>query len=238
MYFDTHFHLDLVKDPLGTVKQIEQQRIYTFAVTNLPAVFSYTEQLCAGSKYVRAALGYHPELAPQYPDQLDLFADLLDRTRYIGEVGLDNLKKNPPDYQIQKRIFTKIVEMCAAKPNKILTIHSRRAVPDVLAIIGNSFPGRIILHWFSGSLKEMELALSNGCYFSINLNMIQSQKGKDLINALPSNRILLETDGPFTCIEGQPCLPTASKLIADYIASVKHIGLPDLYMNFKKLLAL
>lgn len=237
MLFDTHFHLDLVKDPLITAQQIERQQIYTIAVTNLPAVFSHTEQLCAGLKFVRPALGYHPELAARHFDQLGVFAELLDRTKYIGEVGLDNLKKTPQDYQVQKRIFEQIVALCAAKADKILTVHSRRAVTDVLAIIGKGFPGKVILHWFSGSLKEMELALAHGCYFSINLNMLQSQKGKELIKALPSDRILLETDGPFTIFEGQPCLPAVSKVIANGITALADKNRPDFGKNFKALLA-
>lgn len=238
MYFDTHFHLDLVKDPYATAQEIEKLKIYTLAVTNLPAVFSHTEQLCSGLKYLRPAIGYHPELAAQYPGQLNLFAELLDRARYVGEIGLDNLKKTAQDYQIQKRIFGKIIQLCADQTNKILTIHSRRAVSDVLSTIGERFPGKVILHWFSGSTTEMELALSRGYYFSINLNMTQSQKGREIIKALPSRRILLETDGPFTQIHNQPCSPIDSKLITEQIISIKLNEKIDLYRNFKELLDL
>jgi len=236
MHFDTHFHLDLVKDPQTTALLIEQQQIYTIAVTNLPAVFLHTERLCNGLKFVRPALGYHPELAARHPDQLNLFAELLDRTRYIGEIGLDNLKKTPQDYTEQKRIFSKIIELCASKTSKILTIHSRRSVADILATIGNGFPGKVILHWFSGSMKEMELAIDSDCYFSINLNMIQSQKGQELIRALPSDRILLETDGPFTQFDGSPCFPSITEKIAYSILHLRINTPPNFAQNFKSLL--
>lgn len=50
MSFDTHFHLDLVRNPGKFVPSIEQQKIYTIAITNLPGIFANTERLCTGCK--------------------------------------------------------------------------------------------------------------------------------------------------------------------------------------------
>lgn len=194
---DTHFHLDLFENPAGVVDRIDAANVYTIAVTNLPAVFENTTRLIGSSKYIRAALGFHPELAHRHAHQLDKFLQLLPLTKYVGEIGLDNLKKTPADYAAQKMVFEAIIAACNDATSKILTIHSRRAEKDVISIIGPRFSGKAILHWYSGSISELEKALSYGFYFSINHAMTQSESGKKIIAHIPKERMLLETDGPF-----------------------------------------
>lgn len=243
MLFDTHFHLDLTDNCAALVTELEQKKIYTIAVTNLPEVFSGTERLCQGLKYIRPALGYHPELAARYNKQLQLFEELSYSTRYIGEIGMDNLRKSSQDYIEQRTIFQKVISICADHGDKVMTIHSRRAEKDVISMIGNNFPGKAILHWYSGSIRDLELALSYGLYFSVNYQMTQSVNGQKIISALPSNRILLETDGPFTLLNDKPFTPLNTQVIADEIVRIKNIGAArriqtdEFYENFRQLLS-
>ena len=168
MLHDTHFHLDLFNNPGNVLAQIERAKIYTIAVTNLPDLFSHTDTLTQNSKYVRPALGFHPELVCQHKQQFEKFIKLCEQTRYIGEVGLDNYNKSPSDYATQKNVFEKIIRNCSDLGKKILTVHSRRAEKDVVSIVGSNFSGKIILHWYSGSIKEIERALDYNFYFSVN----------------------------------------------------------------------
>jgi TatD DNase family protein len=241
MRFDTHFHLDLAKDPEAVAKLINLEKIYTLAVTNLPQLFEHTERLCKGSGYLRPALGFHPELIFKYEHQINLFASLIKRTKYIGEIGLDNYNKTAEDYLKQKKVFTEIINLCAAEKNKILTIHSRWAEKDVIDIIGGNFPGKVILHWYSGSLKNLEAALSNGYFFSINLPMTRTENGKKIISAIPDDRLLLETDGPFTTYNDRPCMPTDTSIILEEFKKLRTNDKPkwayDLSANFRNLLA-
>ncbi|MGV3529804.1 MAG: Qat anti-phage system TatD family nuclease QatD [Flavisolibacter sp.] len=205
---DTHFHLDLFENPARMVERINAASIYTIAVTNLPAVFENTTRLIGCTKYIRAALGFHPELANRHAHQLDKFLQLLPLTKYVGEIGLDNFKKTPADYAVQKRVFETIISACHEATSKILTIHSRRAEKDVISIIGSRFPGKVILHWYSGSIAELERALSYGFYFSINHAMTQSENGRKIITHIPKERMLLETDGPFVKWGNKPFDPS------------------------------
>ena len=59
--YDTHFHLDLHKDRNSVITEIENQKIYTIAVTNLPDLYR-RESIEIASKYIRFSLGFHPEL--------------------------------------------------------------------------------------------------------------------------------------------------------------------------------
>lgn len=69
--YDTHFHLDLQKDRFAAIREIEQQQIYTIAVTNLPDLYR-KESVELRSKYIRFALGFHPELIHLYKKQIPI----------------------------------------------------------------------------------------------------------------------------------------------------------------------
>lgn len=200
---DTHCHVDLYSDPAKVVAESEREQIYTVAVTNAPFVFRHTADLAAGSKFVRAAVGLHPELVATHSNQLNQLLPFLKETRYVGEIGLDYTTTDEKLRQKQRRVLEAILNWCAEQENKILTLHSRRAVSDLISIIGNNYPGRVILHWFTGTTKEVELASRYGMYFSINSNMIMSEKGRSLISKMPVERVLTESDGPFVTVNGK-----------------------------------
>ena len=189
-------HFDLYPDREAVLDYIEEKRSYTIAVTNLPAVYERYVGKYDKLKYTRIALGYHPELVTQYPDQMNKFERLLDSTRYIGEIWLDYSIGDMVAREKQFTIFQEVVEKCAGK-GKILSIHSRRAVSDVLRAL-EGFDGKVILHWYSGSIRDIETALGRGYYFSINQQMISSRSGQVIIRRLPADRVLLESDAPFT----------------------------------------
>lgn len=197
-FHDTHFHLDLMPSPEETARQIELKGIYTIAVTNSPTVFFFTEKLASDKKYIRPALGLHPELVAERYHEVEQFIQMLTKTRYIGEIGLDNHNKPPADYQMQIKAFEKMVLACADAGGKIITIHSRRATQDVIDILGTNFPGKIILHWYSGPISQLQKAINSGYYFSINDPMLHSKSGKEIIKRIPNERLLIETDGPYT----------------------------------------
>ena len=228
MLFDTHLHLDLFTEPKKLIEAIENQKIYTIAVTNLPQVFLNTQKLCEGLKYIRPALGYHPELVYKFNNQFELFYELLDETRYIGEIGIDNMRKTVDDFNSQKLIFEKIIDACAEKKDKILTIHSRRAEKEVISIIGNHFPGNVILHWYSGSINDLEAAICNGFYFSINSAMTQSKNGSNIIKRIPIDKMLLESDSPFIGVNQNSNVPYDCSLTINKIGELLNIPFGDL----------
>ena len=197
--FDTHFHLDLQKNRAAAIRVIEEKKIYTIAVTNLPDLYR-KESVEISSKYIRFALGFHPELVHKYKNQVPLMWELLPEVRYIGEVGLDFVDKTYE--KEQKALFYELVERCRYDSNKILTIHSRRATDIILDAIGDNFRFKAILHWFSGNKIELEKAIERGCYFSVNRAMLKSKRFLDMLPLIPSTRILIETDSPFSYYMG------------------------------------
>lgn len=205
--FDTHCHLDLYQNPADVVCSLRQEAVQTVAVTNTPSVFPRTERKARGNSLVWPALGLHPELAVERRGELPLFAEYLEKTRWVGEVGLDYAVSETRDQRIQRRVFDRILELCAQSGDKILTIHSRRAARDVVEAIGSDFPGKAILHWYSGSLTVLEQAVEYGFYFSVNPAMASSERFSPLVKRIPRERILTESDGPFVKVHGRAATP-------------------------------
>jgi TatD DNase family protein len=217
---DTHFHLDLFPQPEAIVQQMEENGITAIAVTNTPSVFHYTYQLSQKYRSIMPAVGLHPELAVERRHELPTMRDWLNKTRFVGEVGLDYVSPDENNRKIQRLVFQDILATCAEYGDKVLTIHSRRASADVIAAIGDDFPGRIILHWYSGAIRDLEQGVSFGFYFSVNSAMLKAKKSRDLIQRVPLERILTETDGPFIKVGSNPATPLDIPGIVESLSSL------------------
>ena len=220
---DAHCHIDLFPDAKSIVEESEHRKIQTIAVTNAPSVFFHTRDLCRGRNYVHAAVGLHPELAVSHGHELDQMWGHLDETRFVGEVGLDYTTTDEGARQRQRDVFSAILMRCAERGGKIITVHSRRSAADTLAMIGNALPGSIIMHWFSGTTRELEHAAMAGCWFSVNAAMANSRSGQTLISAMPRDRLITETDGPFLKSGGRGAQPQ------DVITAIR--GLSNLWRS-------
>lgn len=205
---DSHCHFDLFPNPQQVLKEAERNRIYSIAVTNTPSVFEPMQQLTKGLTYVRPAIGLHPELAIERASELPIFERHVSETRYVGEVGLDyKVVNRPSDRSKQRAVFATVLKACAQVGGRILTIHSRRAEADVIAAVREYRPGLCIFHWYSGSLKDLEAAVSDGAYFSVNAAMVRSERGRRIIQEIPRDRVITESDGPFLAVGGKPASP-------------------------------
>ncbi len=239
-FVDTHCHVDLYQNYLEIIDRSEKEKIFTIAVTNIPSVFGYMQKLCENKSFTKAALGFHPELIKERFREYELMSNLFDGVKFIGEIGLDFSRADEKDKEQQTEIFTKILIKCRQSPNKILTIHSRSAAEEVVSIIGNNYPGTIILHWFSGSINVLEKAILNGYYFSVNPSMSLSKKGQDIIKRIPRKKILTETDGPFVKTKGVPIEPIDVKSVLEKLGQLWGVTTTEAQMivntNFKTIL--
>ena len=116
---------------------------------------------------------------------------MLQRTDYVGEVGLDFSPQGRPTRARQVEIFEHIL----AEPDihaKILTVHSRGAEGDTIRLLIEAH-AHAILHWYSGALKHLDAALGAGMWFSVNTSMLSSRNGRRILAALPPERVV--TDG-------------------------------------------
>jgi TatD DNase family protein len=216
---DAHCHVDLYKDFDALCADIEAHQVHTIAVTNAPSVFFHTERLARENPFIYAAAGLHPELVESRGHELPQLLEQISRTTIIGEVGLDYVTNDLELRKKQRAIFTAVLERCADLRGKILTVHSRRSASDVVSLIGANFPCPVILHWFSGTKAQLREAVKNGMYFSVNPAMVRSKSGQALIDEMPEERILAETDGPFVDVGGSAATPSAVHLVTLALAA-------------------
>lgn len=205
---DFHCHLDLYPDPHGVARACAQRGLYVLSVTTTPSAWQGTAALADGAARIRTALGLHPQLAHQRKRELLQFEKLIGRTRYVGEIGLDGAPEFKRHWEDQLHVFTTVLDICRAAGGRVLSIHSRRAATAVLdALEAKPGAGLPILHWFSGSARELARAVDLGCWFSVGPSMLRSEKGRELTRRMPPDRILTESDGPFAQIDGRAAWP-------------------------------
>ncbi|HXZ14435.1 MAG TPA: TatD family hydrolase, partial [Roseiarcus sp.] len=71
---------------------------------------------------------------------------------------------------------------------------------------------------------EARRAATLGCYFSINVEMMRSDRGRALVAELPMDRLLTVTDGPFTQVDGRPAVPADARKAIDAIARARNLN--------------
>ncbi|MBZ5657790.1 MAG: TatD family hydrolase [Acidobacteriia bacterium] len=205
---DFHCHLDLYSDPAAVRDECEKRGLYILSVTTTPSAWEKTAALAVNAQRVRTALGLHPQLAHQRMGELALFDELLPGTRYVGEIGLDGSPEFRSQWQSQRETLEHILMRCSDAGGRVMSIHSRRASGEVLNVL-EAFPnaGTAVLHWFSGSVRDLNRAISLGCWFSVGPGMLAGQRGRSLVTRMPRERVLTESDGPFAQVDGKSIMP-------------------------------
>jgi TatD DNase family protein len=222
---DMHSHVDLYSDAIRIAKETNIKNSFTLCVTTSPRAWLATKQVLSPYKNIYVGLGLHPEIVEKKKNEINTFLSNIGNTKFIGEIGIDGTERNRKTLELQQSIFEKILNECNKHSNKIISIHSRSAEDIVTSILCNYKKlGIVIMHWYSGNVSILEKLLVYGCYFSINPSMCMTQNGRKLISLIPMNKVLLETDGPFTSFNGNVRFPWESQDLVQYLASIWNIN--------------
>jgi TatD DNase family protein len=238
LFVDTHCHLDLYSDPVKTLDEAPETIVVV--ATELPSRYRLQAVRFRGDRRVRVALGLHP-LRAATASALEVAQLLrqLANTEYVGEVGLDFSAHGKSTKTAQLRVFDRLLAQAILR-YKVVTVHSRGAEAVVIQRL-RAASVLAILHWYTGPLGLIEEALSAGLYFSINPAMLRSEKGRKVIAAVPHDRALTESDGPFAKSHGHPMGPSDMKTLVSDLARVWGINPNDardqMYNNLASLYA-
>ena len=232
---DLHCHIDLYPDPTAILDEAEARGAFVLAVTTTPKAWRGTRKLVGERGRIRVALGLHPEVVAERYGEVELLCALMPEARYVGEVGLDGSAPHRASIDQQVKVFDRILDECQKLSGRVLTIHSRGAAERVLdSIERHPRAGLPILHWFSGSLKQLERAASLGCWFSVGPAMIRSAKGRDLAAAMPLERILTETDAPFARSGDRPLYPWEATDCVPELAELHRLERKEMFDTIKR----
>ena len=236
---DTHCHIDLYPDPLVVAKEVGRQKILTIAVTNLPSHFEIGQPHLRRFPQIRPALGLHPLMADHHKKERENFKKLLSKTSYIGEVGLDFSTEGRDTRNVQIESLRFVFDRIQDRP-RFVSLHSRGAESTVLELLEEFNIQGAVFHWYSGSLTILDRIVQSGHYFSVNPAMVCSKKGRSIIDRIPSNRILTESDGPHVQLKDRPVRPSDIKGVLEVLRNIW--GMPfeeteaQVMSNFMKLI--
>ena len=197
---DMHFHMDFYPNHSQIYNGINESCQHTLCITNQPEIFEACMDMYPVTKYVQFGLGYNPQCVNDVPFNKSSFLRNLKRTKYIGEVGLDFSPKYNKNKDRQIEIFNFIYEKSI---DKIMSIHCKKAEEVLYDILSHRNNSKVVLHWYSGDEFWLEKFLDLGTYFSINANMVNTYRGRRIIGQIPIEKLLIESDGPFTKIDGE-----------------------------------
>lgn len=216
---DFHCHLDLYPDARDVYREAARLNEFTWLVTTSPKAFSATSRALEPMATVLITPGLHPEIAHERAEELNLLLEQIAGAKAVGEVGLDGSPRFKANYAVQRRVFGAVIARCAELGGRTLSVHSRRAVRDVLAEFDRhpNF-GTAVMHWFSGTPAELKAAAAHGCWFSIGPAMFDSANGRALAAAMPRDRVVPESDGPFAKVAGKAIMPWSALQTAQGLA--------------------
>ena len=213
-YFDTHAHYDdshFDKDRDEVIK-----KIYSAGVTKCVDVgcdIETTKKAIELSKkydFIYAIAGIHPsEIASteiEIDKQIEEIKELVLKNKKIvaiGEIGLDYHYTDGPSKELQNYAFVKQIEL-ANELNLPISIHTRDAIDDTISVLRNNKVNKCgILHCCPFNRELVKHGLENGMYiaFGGTVTFKNAKNAREIVEMVPLNRILIETDCPYLAPE-------------------------------------
>ena len=212
MIFDTHVHYDddaFNEDRDELIKSLPENGIGAFV--NVCADYDSIEKVLSIAKkykFAYAALGIHPsDVQDMNEKKLEHIEKMASKKNSkvvaIGEIGLD-YHYPEPSREIQKKWFIAQIEL-AQSLGKPVVIHSRDAAEDTQFILDRYDFRKLggIVHCFSYSAALALHYIERGFYIGIGgvITFKNGRKLKEVVNMIPLERIVLETDCPYLAPE-------------------------------------
>lgn len=151
-----------------------------------------------------------------------------------------NIKNDDIIDEINKNEIFKL--FLSKSKNKLLSIHSKGAEKDVLDLITKYKNTKVIIHWYSGNYHILKEMISKGFFFSIGPEILISDNIKKIVELIPTDLILTETDNPGgpASIMNKTFMPSLIIEVIEEIAKIKKIEVNELkykiIANFKTLI--
>lgn len=232
--FDTHAHYDdeaFLEDREEVLGLLTTKGVSHVITCGTDLMSSYRSlKLAQQYDFIYAALGFHPEdIGEERKGDLDVIKDLLvsePKAVAVGEIGLDYHYEDGAPKEDQIDLFRRQIEI-ANELDLPVIVHDRDAHEDTFNIIKELRP-RGVIHCFSGS-KEMALEyVKLGMYIGVGgvVTFKNARKAVEVVEALPIEKILLETDCPYmapTPHRGERNDSSLISFVAEKVGEIKNL---------------
>jgi TatD DNase family protein len=197
-------------------------------------------ELAEGNELFKAAVGIHPQQTdPEIELSIDEQIIRLDELATkkvvvaIGECGLDYATPPPEEKERSKReqeILLRGQIVVAIKHKLPLIIHARKAVDETIEILKTYKNLSGVFHCYAGGKKRVNkvLELGDNWYFGIDGNITYEDGLVEVINNIPKDRLILETDSPFLTpvpYRGESNKPEYVKYVYQKVADIWGVSL-------------
>ena len=194
MHVDTHCHIDLFDDPIATARAYESAQTDCVMATMLPSHYLAALPHLKPFRTIWPALGMHPLRTSDAKNEIEMFLDHVSSAEYVGEIGMDLSAEGRSTKKTQLSILRSVLPVIGT--GKFVTIHSRQAHEEISSVLDEYSVSPVCFHYFIGGPHAAEELVTKGHYFSINHRMLRT-KHRNLLDVVPRDRILVESDGPF-----------------------------------------
>lgn len=122
--------------------------------------------------------------------------DHVDEAFAIGEIGLDHYWVPAELWDLQETHFRRMVRL-AMDADKAIIIHTRKAERRAFEVLQELGAERVVWHCYSSKVKLGRQIAEHGHWLSIPANARKAQNFTRLLETLPRDKVLLETDCPY-----------------------------------------
>lgn len=253
--FDSHAHYD--DEKFNEDREEILKLIYNSGVTKLVSAGYSLEsskkgiEIATKYEYIYTTCGISPNDIPNTEEELNKELEELEKLLKtsnkivaIGEIGLDYYW-NTENKELQKQAFIKQIQL-ANKYNLPIVIHTREAVMDTLEILKKIQPAKIpgMFHCCPLNVELVKEALKLNFYISFcgPVTFKNSKNAKQIVEMVPTNKMLIETDSPYLSPEpnrGKRNDSRNVKYVAEKVAEFKEMNVEEIakctYENAEKL---
>ena len=208
MYFDTHAHyddrrFDEDRDELLGAMQVEGVELILNCASSLRSA-KFSLKLADKYPFIYASVGVHPHASKTMTDETIFELEKLlehPKALAVGEIGLDYYHDFSPR-DIQRKRFREQLEL-ARRLKKPAIIHERDSLNDTMDIIREFSDLSCVFHCFPGSWETAKILLDYGWYLSFAgvITFKNARRSIEVIEKMPADRILIETDCPYLAPE-------------------------------------
>ena len=237
MYFDTHAHYDdrrfnEDRDELLSSMNTGGIALIMNAASSMRSA-KFAIKLADKYSFIYASVGVHPHDAKSMTDDSVAELERLSvhpKVMAVGEIGLDyHYDFSPRD--VQRKRFREQLEL-ARRIKKPVIIHERESLTDTLDTIRDFRDLTGVVHCFSGSWETAKIILDMGWYLSFTgvVTYKNARKALEVIEKMPEDRIMLETDCPYLSpepVRGKRNSSLNLPFIAEKIADVRGITIEE-----------
>lgn len=232
---DAHIHLDQYSE------ELVERYIHSWIESGVQSVVAVSTSLKSSYKtlklkqkyptFIRAAIGHHPEGAPPLQGDLHELLHLIKKEKHllsaIGEIGLPTYSKKELYELYHEEVFIETIEqfLQLAKTEELpVVLHAVHEESEkVLTLLKKNYIRKAHFHWLKSSQKTANEIICCGYYVSVTPEVCYRKRDQKLVQIIPLDQLLIETDGPWQFNERFMGRQTTPLFLEDIITCLSNI---------------